>query len=82
MLGWISVLNLFVNFLITKMSGDESQPIEFDGFSGDNSMEAEASADATTHPSFNTHEISIGRVLALIDLRLCRICSLKPLLML
>ena len=44
-----------VNFLITKMSGDESQPMEFEGFSDENSMEAEASADATTRPSYSTH---------------------------
>ena len=43
------------------MSGDESQLMEFDGFSDEISMEADASADASTHPSDITHNITFGR---------------------
>ena len=43
------------------MSGDESQLMEFDGFSDEISMEADASADAATHPSDITHNIMSGR---------------------
>ena len=50
-----------MEFLITKMSGDESYPMEFDGFSDDHSMEADASANVSTHPSYNTQEICSGR---------------------
>ena len=57
----ILFLIYLVNFLITRMSGDESQPIEFEGFSDEHSMEADASADVSTHPSYSTQDIPFGR---------------------
>ena len=42
------------------MSGDACQPIEFDGFSDEFSMEVDASADSV-HLSYSTHDITFGR---------------------
>ena len=40
---------------------DNSDPIDFDGFSDEHQMDSEASADDSVHPSSITHDITFGR---------------------